>query len=250
MSAGLHSFYVLVTLLLTIILGNAPSLLIRYVFVKAPLKKLRAFVITLVWGIIYTLLYGSLMLSYEPSITTFKLSSLVNLSMGVFYLILIKNGTVHENELPVNKEPTFAKSIVRRQIAPQIKINKNHWVFVLILSILLTIIVGQYVYHKGKYATYNDTKVENCRRLGEMYRNKENNNGKDLSYGVPIYTYNSELDTCIYRGIHVSESLFSKYILDLNTNKTIISSYYQNDTLIDGVTIQDFTNKEQELFNN
>ncbi len=135
------------------------------------------------------------------------------------------------------------------------------------LSIPIAIIIASLVFGGFFYATQvNKQKfieeqqqikdVRNieiyCRKIGEDYRKNEILENPTISFIIPQYGYNKELNTCLYRGGFFRDFVDERYIIDLNTNTTIATSTY---FLIEGeishtygLTRKEFEKRESELF--
>jgi len=91
-----------------------------------------------------------------------------------------------------------------------------------------------------------------CRELGEEYRKKETEESPNYVFMNYEYIYNKELKTCLYKSGFMSCSpapcSYSNYVIDLNTNKDVINSYYYDRELIYGLTNEEFEKKAKELF--
>lgn len=96
--------------------------------------------------------------------------------------------------------------------------------------------------------------IDNCRKIGEEYRKNEIKENQKLSFFAPKYTYNRNLDTCIYSGgffePNIKEVNITKYIKNLNTNEEIVGSTYIENQKMFGVNNSEFFEKESELFLN
>lgn len=88
-----------------------------------------------------------------------------------------------------------------------------------------------------------------CTTLGQSkYLVEKKGESSDEHFLLPKYSYNKSLDSCLYRGIYISNNFRSKYIINLDTNDTIVTSDYVNDELFYGLTDEEFSVKEGELF--
>jgi len=69
-----------------------------------------------------------------------------------------------------------------------------------------------------------------CAKAGEEYNKKIE---KELSSGELImnwaYKYNEELNTCLYRGGVINETITQEYITDLYSNKTVAEYFWNNE---------------------
>ena len=124
---------------------------------------------------------------------------------------------------------------------------KQNWFKVIILIIIS--IFGLYYFTKIVPARELDNKIVYCRNLGEEYRKNETREAPNISFLVPNYTYNKDLRTCIYSGGFIDGKLLNKYIIDLNTNTTIVDSYYQDTKFVGGLSTEEFNAKEKTLLN-
>lgn len=128
---------------------------------------------------------------------------------------------------------------------------KENWFKFFITITVFTLGVYFLVTIKNQQIRVN---IDNCRKIAEEYRKNEIRESPNLSFFAPKYTYNRDLDTCIYSGGFMDPIIkdvnVTKYIKNLNTNKEIIGSTYIGKEKMFGVHNSEFNQKELELFVN
>jgi len=89
---------------------------------------------------------------------------------------------------------------------------------------------------------------QKCQETGtKIYKERDTGVG----YLVPRFTYNKELNTCLYAEQEVGSVVIYRAVIDMFTNETII--FHTRDTktgeLIAGLPLNEYIEREGELFN-
>ena len=106
---------------------------------------------------------------------------------------------------------------------------KDNW-FKLIISvgiILVCITIGYYfmIYLPKERAIKEDLANQiKCQQDGtELYKSQLKEQRQDTILGNPEFKFNNKLKTCLYKNIIVSSNIINNFIIDVYTNKEIVS---------------------------
>lgn len=246
------TLYLIIGSALTLIIGLLPALFIRYVVVKHSLQKRFALPIAFIWTLFQIMVSLGLYAYLEPSATDIRVAPIYGLVAGLFYLILSrksvgKSGSGNDRRVDLLKSVKGIKTN-SLQTTFGIWFNSIKMKLVLVIVIIITVSFGLY----SAFATIRnrnlEDKVSHCRKLGEEYGKNERAESPEISYFIPIYAYNKQLNTCLYRGGYIDSGFVDSYIVDMNTNIKIVKSLRMGNKLITGVTQEEFENQENKLF--
>lgn len=86
-----------------------------------------------------------------------------------------------------------------------------------------------------------------CKKL---YLENEANADKNMTVFNPTYSYNAELNTCLYAGGIMDSNTEISWVLDCFTNKELLSYAAVGDNVIVGLSYELFNAKKDILMNN
>lgn len=104
---------------------------------------------------------------------------------------------------------------------------------------------------KQKEEQTRQLNMEKCRSLGEKKYQEEERNQSEGHYGVPEYTFNQKMNTCLYKNFYLEgNGYFQKYVIDLYTNKEILTYIKLSNKKEVTIPFDDYNTREAELFGN
>lgn len=130
-------------------------------------------------------------------------------------------------------------------------LKENWFKFLIIITMFIS---GNYYFIAVIKNQQIRVNIDNCRKIGEEYKKNEIKENPKLSFFAPKYTFNRDLDACIYSGgfmdISFKENNVTRYIKNLNTNEEIVGSTYIGKEKMFGAYNSEFFEKDRELFLN